>query len=65
MKAVIDKVTEKAYGKATVAADVNEEVEITWGIVPTAITTTNSIYIAGSTTAAGYVYCMASKAGVE
>ena len=65
MKAVVNKVTEKDFGKAVVTAAAVDEVEVAWGTEPAATTTTVSITLSGSTSVGGYVYCMVSKTGVS
>lgn len=65
MKAVVNKVTEKDFGKATVTAAAVDEVEVAWGTEPAPTTTTDSITLSGSTSVGGYVYCMVSKTGVS
>jgi len=65
MKAVVNKVTEKDFGKAVVTAAAVDEVEVAWGTEPAATTTTDSITLSGSTSVGGYVYCMVSKTGVS
>lgn len=58
MKTVINAVTEKTFGKATVVAVAVLEAAVAWKTEPTAATTTDSVTLSGTTDVSGYVYCM-------
>lgn len=64
MVAAVNKAV-TTYGAATVTAAAVTEVTVAWKNSPTASAGTSKVTITGSTSAAGYVYCMVSKDGTR
>merc|ERR1712151_1076516 len=60
--AAVNAVTSTDYGAPTVVAAAIAEVAVAWDQTPTGTSGDKSIKIAGSMTAAGYVYCMQTDA---